>query len=341
MAMSDAIDRFEILSIEGSQSSNGGNENESDFKISEEEEEKKSRVGMLKTKANKVRNSFKNKSKIRSDFASTDDGREAKLALAVDTFREILTTEGLLPVRHDDYHELLRFLKARRFDIDKAKKMWQNMLQWRRDFGADTIMEDFVFNERNEVLQYYPQGYHGVDKLGRPIYIERIGKLKLDKVLGVTTLDRYIKYHVQEFEKSLSVRFLACSRAAKRHIDTCLTILDVEGVTLTNLTKPVRDVIMQLQKIDNDIYPETLGQMFILNAGPGFRLIWNVLKPFLDPDTTSKIHVLGSCYKRKLLEVIDEGELPEFLGGSCTCAEEGGCLRSNKGPWKAQTASQC
>ncbi|ESR48285.1 hypothetical protein CICLE_v10000827mg [Citrus x clementina] len=224
--------------------------------------------------------------------------------------------------------------KSRRKSDERVSVSIEDVRNVEELHAVDAFRRDFEFSEVNEVLQYYPQGYHGMDKEGRPVYIERLGKVDPNKLTQVTTMDRYLRYHVQEFEKCFAIKFPACSIAAKRHIDSSTTILDVQGVGFKSLTKSARELIMQVQKIDSDNYPETLCRMFIINAGQGFKLLWNSVRRFLDPKTTSKIHVLGNKYQSKLLEIIDASELPEFLGGSCNCADQGGCMRSDKGPWK-------
>ncbi|XP_044491222.1 phosphatidylinositol/phosphatidylcholine transfer protein SFH9-like isoform X3 [Mangifera indica] len=306
-----------------------------------EDERRRSRSRSLRKKAmsastrltHSLRKRGKHVSNSRYASISIEDVRDAEEEKAVNAFRQALISHDLLPPRHDDYHTMLRFLKARKFDFDKTVQMWAEMLKWRQEFGADSILQDFVYDEFEEVQCYYPHGYHGVDKEGRPVYIERLDRAEPSKLLNVTTVERFLKYHVQGFEKTFAMKFPACSIAAKRHVDTTITILDVHGLKWMSFGRVAHDLLMRIQKIDGDNYPETLHRMFIVNAGNGFKLLWSTAKTFLDPKTTAKIHVLGNRFHKQLLEIIDSSQLPDFLGGTCSCPNEGGCIRSDKGPW--------
>ncbi|KAL9171637.1 hypothetical protein ABFS82_04G222000 [Erythranthe guttata] len=315
----------------------------SDHEMIFEDENRKRRLRSLRRKAvngsTRIKQTLRKRSKrvVHCQFASfsteefLDEGEEK----AVCEFRQILIERDLLPAKHDDYHTLLRFLKARKFDLEKAIHMWVEMLKWRKENGVDSIIQDFLYDEFEEVQRYYPHGYHGVDKEGRPVYIERLGKLEPSKLMSVTTADRFLKYHIQGFEKTFAEKFPACSIAAKRHIDSTTTILDVHGLNWMSFGKVAHDLVMRMQRIDGNNYPETLHHMFIVNAGSGFKCLWSWAKGFLDPRTTEKIHVLGTNFQNKLLEVVDASQLPDFLGGSCSCPDQRGCLRSDKGPWNS------
>uniref|UniRef100_A0A6M2EV92 CRAL-TRIO domain-containing protein n=1 Tax=Populus davidiana TaxID=266767 RepID=A0A6M2EV92_9ROSI len=327
--------------VEGIVVNDENRERRSDFDNSEDER-RRSKIGNFKKKAlnasNKLTHSFKKRGKRIVDYGvssvSIEDVRDAKEESAVHELRHKLLERDLLPPGHDDYHTLLRFLKAREFNTDKTIQMWEEMLNWRKEYGTDSILEDFEFEELEEVLQFYPHGYHGVDKEGRPVYIERLGKAHPSKLMRITTIERYLKYHVQEFERAIQEKFSACSIAAKRRICSTTTILDVQGLGIKNFTRTAATLLGGVTKIDSSYYPETLHRMFIVNAGPGFKMmLWPVAQKFLDAQTIAKIQVLEPRSLPKLLEIIESSQLPDFLGGSCSCSAEGGCLRSSKGPW--------
>ncbi|KAK1310276.1 hypothetical protein QJS10_CPA08g01910 [Acorus calamus] len=297
--------------LEGALSLEERRDRKSDVENSEDER-RRTRIGSFRKKAlnasTKITHSLKKRGKRKVDCrfpsVSIEDIRDAEEERAVNAFRQELIVRDLLPARHDDYHTMLRFLKARKFDLEQTIHMWLEMLRWRKEFGTDTILEDFKFTELGQVLRHYPQGYHGVDKGGRPVYIERLSQVEPEKLMQITTIDRYLKYHVQEFERALLQKFPACSIASKRHVGSTTTILDVHGLRLTiqgvrSYNGIVADLLHNMHKIDGNYYPE----------------------------------VLGTKYQSRLLEVIDSSQLPDFLGGSCSCSDVGGCLNSNKGPW--------
>ena len=74
--------------------------------------------------------------------------------------------------------------------------MFIDFVDWRRQNDVDNIIENYQFTEIAEIRKVYPHNYHGVDKLGRPIYIERLGLLDVQKVFEISTEERMIKHNI-------------------------------------------------------------------------------------------------------------------------------------------------
>jgi hypothetical protein len=249
---------------------------------------------------------------------------------------------------------LYRFARARHFKIEDTKKMVLAHIEWLEEHQVDSLMSSFEYPELPQVKAAFPHGYHGVDKHGRPIYISRLAKTNQDAMFQVTTWERFIKFWIHSYEDLIWKKIPACeAKGGKNPVNPnlpvpsslcalqTLTILDVKGIGISQLSSKVREFISITSKLASDNYPEILGTMYIVNSPSMFPAIWGGIKSMIDPGTREKIHVVKSSQtKDKLLEIISPYQLPFFLGGDCKCAEgtvgddtDFGCLSSDKGPW--------
>jgi len=250
---------------------------------------------------------------------------------ALTDFKALITEQpGLYdPERHDD-HTLLRFLRARKFDLPKTLKMFSDYRLWFEEMKVDELVDDFDFAEGKEVQKLYPRFYHKTDKKGRPIYVERVGLIDVKKLFTLTTEERMIKNHIISYETLIRERFPACSEIMGHRIEQCCTILDLKDVSLMQASQ-VMGFIRQTSVISQNYYPEMMGQMFIINAPRLFSMVWKLITPLLDEVTVKKIYILGSDYLKTMQEFVSLENLPDCLNGSCVC--DGGCTFSNAGPW--------
>ncbi|RPD62395.1 CRAL/TRIO domain-containing protein [Lentinus tigrinus ALCF2SS1-7] len=259
----------------------------------------------------------------------------------LDEFRDGLVKEGLI---HDgdtigtDDETLLRFLRARNFNLKHSTLMWKNCQHWRstvEDVGIDELyrqIDPFDYPEREHVFDCWPLYFHKTDKEGHPLNFHHFGGINLDKLQKQMTLERFWQTVIVNCEALPREVLPAASEAAGKRIMGTFVVVDLSGFGISQFWQ-VKDFSRSSFQVSQDYFPETVARLAIVNAPRGFSTIWNVMKPWIAKETASKVTIHGSDYKSKLLELIDEDALPARLGGKCTCAEHGGCMQSNAGPW--------
>ena len=138
---------------------------------------------------------------------------------ALEQFKKQIADEDLTDdPRYDEYY-LLRFLRARQFDLEKTMTMFKNFLEWREENNVDQAMVLYECPNMKKVRKIYQHGYHGVDREGNPLYIDQPCKFEAEDVLQIVDKDELYKYYIREYEKLLHIRMPACSQAAGKKIE--------------------------------------------------------------------------------------------------------------------------
>lgn len=206
--------------------------------------------------------------------------------------------------------------------------MFTNYMEYRRVNALDTIMTSFTFDKKELIFPHYPRGYMGVDKIGRPIYIEKSGKLNPTEIWKVTDEDYLWRSYMHSYEQVNKLHFMACSHHSGKQIAHTFSIMDMSGFSIGMMNKKVYGLIQSASKITQDNYPETLGQLMIVNAPMLFSGVYSMVKGWLDEETRKKIQILGGGYVKELLKYVDEDQLADFLGGKNRAQ-----LIEDMGPW--------
>lgn len=197
---------------------------------------------------------------------------------------------------------LKRYLEARNWNVEKAKKMLEETLAWRATYKPEEIRWNEVAVE-GETGKVFRANFR--DRFGRTVLIMRPG------LQNTTSMDNQIRHLVYMLENAIL--------NLPEGQEEMAWLIDFTGWSLsTNVpVKTARETINILQ----NHYPQRLAVAFIYNPPRLFQAFWKVVKYFLDPKTFQKVkfvypknnesgEIMQACF--------DVDNLPTEFGGKAT-----------------------
>ncbi|KAL2820468.1 CRAL-TRIO domain-containing protein [Aspergillus cavernicola] len=244
-----------------------------------------------------------------------------------------LGAEGEKP-SHDDA-TMLRFLRARRFDVNGAWGQFKDTEDWRKENAIESLYENIEVESYEAARRMYPQWTGRRDRRGIPVYVFEIKHLnsKNMAVYNATMADPEATAETHKsskvpqrllrlfalYENLLNFVMPLCSHLPRPNpetpIVTSTNIVDVSGVGLKqfwNLKGHMQDASV----LATAHYPETLDRIFIIGAPAFFPTVWGWIKRWFDPGTTSKIFILSASeVQPTLTSFMEPSSIPTQYGG--------------------------
>lgn len=223
---------------------------------------------------------------------------------------------------------LLRFLRARDFNVEKAREMLSASLIWRKKHGVDKILSDYVLP--SVVRDHFPGGWHHRDREGRPVFLLRLGQMDAKGIIRSIGEEGLTKLTLHICEEGIRLTEES-SHSLNTPISTWTMLLDLEGLNMRHLWRPGVKALLHIIEICESNYPETLGRVLIIRAPRVFPILWTLVCPLIDETSRGKfLFYAGSDFNLTpggLMEYLPQENVPDWLGGpSVTGIPEGGLV---------------
>ncbi|RFN48458.1 hypothetical protein FIE12Z_7267 [Fusarium flagelliforme] len=205
---------------------------------------------------------------------------------------------------------ILRFLRARDFDVVKAVEMFVSSINWREErqvqktiiAGGEAVgLRTNLTTDDEAFMAQYRSGksyVRGTDKDDHPVYVIRVRYHDPHKQTA-EAMETYVLHNIE------TLRMMA-----REPNDKVCLIFDLTSFGLRNMDF---HVIKFLIDVLETRYPETLGVVLVHNAPFVFWGVWTVIKHWLDPVVASKIHFTNGT--KGLLKFIPKSNLQKSYGG--------------------------
>ncbi|KAI9289375.1 CRAL-TRIO domain-containing protein [Umbelopsis sp. AD052] len=208
---------------------------------------------------------------------------------------------------------LLRFLRARKWDVDNAFTMLSAALRWRIEERVDEIIhlgeaglrEELERLEPGSAKKWLDQFNSGKSFLGGP------------DVNGRPVCYINVKLHNKdaqslEIMKCFTILTMETGRLlVAQPVETTCLVFNLADFTLANMDF---DFVKFLVTCFEAYYPESLGVCLIHRAPWVFSAVWSMIQPILDPVVANKIRFTKT--DEELLQYINKENLPEILSGT-------------------------
>ncbi|KAF7943199.1 hypothetical protein EAE96_011135 [Botrytis aclada] len=266
------------------------------------------------TKATSAAPRISNASDADDKYGQTKEFHDALASLPPASIRA--TFWSMVKYDHPDAL-LLRFLRARKWDVDEALVMMISTMRWR---ASDMHVDDDIMKNgelgaledeksTNAEKKRHAEGFlmqmrsgksflHGLDKAGRPMCYVR-ARLHKQGEQSEESLEKYTVFIIE------SARMLL-----EPPVDTACVVFDMTGFSLANMDYgPVKFMI----KCFEANYPESLGVVLVHRAPWVFQGIWKIIRGWLDPVVASKVQFTNNV--EEMSEFVPRSQILAELGG--------------------------